>query len=248
MCLDFGFSGVCHHAVPLDSASHDPRGGAKPCRRLVGVRDEQFALFSGAHHPPRDYMDCRPGANVELGLLLAMVRHGSRRQSQLDSASEPLERKCVVDVYWSPEHNSNSRSYTVQAGQTLHGALVYIQRRGRFVHNQPDGCGDRRDELSGRSVPDWKEVRRRTLSTRGRSLATRTLEMARSASETLLSSATARTSRFSSIHHAWDHATVFLFCASSRGRHSKCRGGSCSSAVVFLVLSNRERSNCSCQG
>ena len=54
--------------------------------------------------------------------------------------------------------------------------------------------------------------------------------------------------RFSSIHHAWDHATVFLCCASSRGRHSKCRCGSCSSAVVFLVLSNRQRSNCSCLG
>merc|ERR1712107_688749 len=26
---------------------------------------------------------------------------------------------------WSPEHNSNSQSYSVQAGQTLHGALVY---------------------------------------------------------------------------------------------------------------------------
>jgi len=26
---------------------------------------------------------------------------------------------------WSPSHNSNSRSYSVQAGQTLHGALVY---------------------------------------------------------------------------------------------------------------------------
>jgi len=26
---------------------------------------------------------------------------------------------------WSPTHNSNSRSYSVQAGQTLHGALVY---------------------------------------------------------------------------------------------------------------------------
>ena len=73
----------------------------------------------------------------------------------------------------------------------------------------------------------------------GRSLATRTLEMARSASETLLSSATALTSCFSSIHHAWD---------SSRGRHSKCRGGSCSSTVVFLVFSNRQRSNCSCLG
>ena len=88
----------------------------------------------------------------------------------------------------------------------------------------------------------------RTLSTRGCSLATRSLEMARSASETLLSSATARTARFSSIHHAWDHTTVFLCCASSRGRHSKCRGGSCSSAVVFLVLSNRQRSTCSCPG
>ena len=31
----------------------------------------------------------------------------------------------MVDVHWSPEHNSVSRSYTVQAGQTLHGALVY---------------------------------------------------------------------------------------------------------------------------
>ena len=54
---------------------------------------------------------------------------------------------------WSPEHNSNSRSYTVQAGRS-----VGVQRRGRFVHPQPDGCGDRRDELSGRSVPVWKEV------------------------------------------------------------------------------------------
>ena len=109
----------------------------------------------------------------------------------------------------------------------------------------------------------WREARRalksfsaslerslscRTLSTRGCSLATRSLEMARSASETLLSSATARTARFSSIHHAWDHTTVFLCCASSRGRHSKCRGGSCSSAVVFVVLSNRQRSTCSCLG
>ena len=78
----------------------------------------------------------------------------------------------------------------------------------------------------------------RTLSTRGCSLA----------SETLLSSATARTARVSSIHHAWDHTTVFLCCANSRGRHSKCRGGSCSSAVVFPVLSNRQRSTCSCLG
>ena len=36
---------------------------------------------------------------LEMGFLLAVVRHGSRRQSQLDSASEPLERKCVVDVH-----------------------------------------------------------------------------------------------------------------------------------------------------
>ena len=194
-CLDFGFSGVCHHAVPLDS---DPRGGAGPCRRLDGVRGGQFAVFCGAHHPPRDDMDCRPDANVELGLLLAMVRHGSRRQSQLDSASEPLERKYVVDV---------------------HRVLSVVSRAS---------C--------------------RTLSTRRCSLATRTPEMARSASETLLSSATARTARFSSIHHAWDHTTVFLCCASSRGRHSKCRGGSCSRAVVFLLLSNRQRSTCSCPG
>ena len=48
LCLDFGFSGVCHHAVLLDSASHDPRGGAGPCRRLDGVRDKQLALFCGA--------------------------------------------------------------------------------------------------------------------------------------------------------------------------------------------------------
>ena len=47
----------------------------------------------------------------------------------------------------------------------------------------------------------------------GRFLATRTLEMARSASETLLSSATAWTSRFSSMHHAWDHTTVFFSSA-----------------------------------
>ena len=40
----------------------------------------------------------------------------------------------------------------------------------------------------------------------------------------------------------------FLCCASSRGHHSKCRGGSCSSAVVFLVLSNRQRITCSCPG
>ena len=119
--------GAVDAAAPLVSAimrCFSTALGAGPCRRLGGVRDEQFALFCGAHHPPRENMVCRPGANVELGLLLAMVRHGSRRQSQLDSASEPLERKCVVDVHWSPEHNSNSRSYTVQAGQTLHGALV----------------------------------------------------------------------------------------------------------------------------
>ena len=31
-------------------------------------------------------------------------------------------------------------------------------------------------------------------------------------------------------------------------RHSECRGGSSSSAVVFLVLSNHQRSTCSCPG
>ena len=114
---------------PLDSASHDLRGGAGPCRRLVGVRDEQFALFCGAHHPPRDYMDCRPGA--ELGYFPSFsFRDGSAwippTISGLDipcglhlstallmtfvAAQDPLERKCVVDVHWSPENNSNSWS------------------------------------------------------------------------------------------------------------------------------------------
>ena len=193
------------------------------------------------HHPPRDDLDCRRGANVELGLLPAMVRHGSRRQSQLDSASEPLERKSVVDAHRVLSVVSRAQQQFPElhgAGRTDTPRSVGVQRRGRFTHPQPDGCGDRRDELSGRSVP--RSLSCRTLSTRGCSLATRSLEMARSASKTLLSSATARIARFSSIHHAWDHTTVFLCCASSRGRHSKCRGGSCSSAVVFLVLSNRQ--------
>ena len=226
-------SAVCRfrHSLrspPLDSASHDLRGGAGPCRRLVGVRDDQFALFCGAHHPPRDYMDCRPGA--ELGLLLAMVRHGSRRQSQLDSASEPLERKCVVDVQCRLDRHSTERWCTAP--------LTIRTPSARRLWRQA------RRALRSFSA----SLERSSSCCQGRSLATRTLEMARSASETLLSSATARTSRFSSIHHSWDHTTVFLCCASSRGRNSKCRGGSCSSAVVFLVFSNRQRSNCSCQG
>ena len=50
--------------------------------------------------------------------------------------SEPLERKCVVDVHWSPENNSNSWSYTVQAGQTLHGALVYSAADDSYTLSQ----------------------------------------------------------------------------------------------------------------
>ena len=132
--------------VPLE------RSGAGPCRSLDGVRDKQFALFCGAHHPPRDDMDCRPGANVELGVPLVMVRHGSRRQSQLDSASEPLERKCVVDVHRVLSVVSRAQQQFPElhgAGRTDTPRSVGVQRRGRFVHPQPDGCGDRRV---------WKEV------------------------------------------------------------------------------------------
>ena len=198
-------SAVCRfrHSLrspPLVSASHDLRGGAGPCRRLVGVRDEQFALFCGAHHPPRDYMDYRPGA--ELGLLLAMVRRGSRRQSQLDSASEPLERKCVVDVHWSPENNSNSWSYTVQAGQTLHGALVYSAADDSYTLSQ--------------TVVETGETSSQVVQCQSGK-------------------------KFVVLSRAFS-------CYTYPGRHSKCRGGSCSSAVVFLVFSNRQRSNCSCLG
>jgi len=37
---------------------------------------------------------------------------------------------------WSPEHNSNSRSYSVQAGQTLHGALVYSAADDSYTLSQ----------------------------------------------------------------------------------------------------------------
>merc|ERR1712136_13613 len=37
---------------------------------------------------------------------------------------------------WSPEHNSNSQSYSVQAGQTLHGALVYSAADDSYTLSQ----------------------------------------------------------------------------------------------------------------
>ena len=49
---------------------------------------------------------------------------------------EPLDRKFVVDVHWSPENNSNSWSYTVMAGQTLHGALVYSAADDSYTLSQ----------------------------------------------------------------------------------------------------------------
>merc|ERR1712135_246873 len=58
-----------------------------------------------------------------------------------------------------------------------------------------------------------------------------------------------RHARFSSIHDNWDHhggTTDYLCCTGGRGRHSKYRGDSSSSAVVFLKPSNGQRSTCSC--
>lgn len=37
---------------------------------------------------------------------------------------------------WSPTHNSNSRSYTVKAGQTLHGSLVYDDKSDSYTLTQ----------------------------------------------------------------------------------------------------------------
>ena len=127
LCLDFGFSGVCHHAVPLDSASHDPRGGAGPCRRERITRLEmtwtvgQAPTWSWAFFPPWFGMD--PADNLN---LIQPVNHWSGRAWSMHT-----------EYYqWSPEHNSNSRSYTVQAGQTLHGALVYSAADDSYTLSQ----------------------------------------------------------------------------------------------------------------
>ena len=37
---------------------------------------------------------------------------------------------------WSPTHNSNSRQHSVEAGQTLHGQLYYIESQDAYVLNQ----------------------------------------------------------------------------------------------------------------
>ena len=102
----------------------------------------QAPTWSWAFFPPWFGMD--PADNLN---LTQPVNHWSGRAWSM-----------YTEYYqWSPEHNSNSRSYTVQAGQTLHGALVYSAADDSYTLSQ-DGCGDRRDELSGRSVPVWKEV------------------------------------------------------------------------------------------
>ena len=37
---------------------------------------------------------------------------------------------------WSPTHNSNSRQHSVEAGQTLHGQLYYVESQDAYVLNQ----------------------------------------------------------------------------------------------------------------
>ena len=102
----------------------------------------QAPTWSWAFFPPWFGMDPADSLN-----LTQPVNHWSGRAWSM-----------YTEYYqWSEEHKSNSRSYTVQAGQTLHGALVYSAADDSYAP-QPDGCGDRRDELSGRSVPVWKEV------------------------------------------------------------------------------------------
>ena len=81
----------------------------------------QAPTWSWAFFPPWFGMD--PADNLN---LTQPVNHWSGRAWSM-----------YTEYYqWSEEHKSNSRSYTVQAGQTLHGALVYSAADDSYTLSQ----------------------------------------------------------------------------------------------------------------
>ena len=56
---------------------------------------------------------------------------------------------------WSPEHNSNSKSYDVAAGSTLHGAVVYQPESDSYLLTQ---TAVETGDVSSQVVPERQEV------------------------------------------------------------------------------------------